>query len=90
MDFRAGPRTPDAGKGDRMNTPSLEALVERDREHDCAGRIPLVIPPNRHNRFYLETKAARSGHWIDFAGKKHLLEQDDPVLVEGMPEEGPS
>ena len=30
-----------------------------------AGRIPHVIPPNEHNRFYLETKAARSGHWID-------------------------
>ena len=52
-----------------------------------AGRIPLVLPPNPHNRFYLETKACRSGHWIDFAGKVHLPEQGDPVLVEGMPED---
>ncbi len=47
------------------------------------GRIPHVIPPNEHNRFYLETKAARSGHWIDFHGKPHLEEQADPVVVDG-------
>jgi GTP cyclohydrolase II len=51
------------------------------------GRIPHVMPPNPHNRFYLETKAERSGHWIDFSGKRHLEEQSDPVRVEGMPEE---
>jgi len=51
-----------------------------------AGRIPHVIPPNPHNRFYLETKAGRSGHWIDFEGKPHLPEQSDPVRVEGMGE----
>lgn len=49
-------------------------------------RLPHVIPPNAHNRFYLETKRDRSGHWIDFAGKPHLMEQSEPVLVEGMPE----
>jgi GTP cyclohydrolase II len=49
-------------------------------------RLPHVIPPNDHNRFYLETKRDRSGHWIDFAGKPHLLEQSDPVVVEGMEE----
>lgn len=52
-----------------------------------ADRIPHMIPPNEFNRFYLETKASRSGHWIDFSGKPHLVEQDDPVLVEGMTEE---
>jgi GTP cyclohydrolase II len=50
-----------------------------------SGRIPHVMPPNEHNRFYLETKARRSGHYIDFAGKQRLAEQDDPVLLEGMP-----
>ena len=49
-----------------------------------AGRIPHVMPPTEHNRFYLETKAARSGHYIDFEGKEHLPEQDEPVIVEGM------
>jgi GTP cyclohydrolase II len=49
-----------------------------------AGRLPHVIPPNDYNRFYLETKASRSGHYLDFAGKPHLAEQADPVQVEGM------
>jgi GTP cyclohydrolase II len=49
------------------------------------GRVSHVIPPNEHNRFYLETKACRSGHWMDFSGKARLPEQSDPVLVEGMP-----
>ena len=52
-----------------------------------AGRLPHVMPPNPHNRFYLETKASRSGHWINFDGKPHLPEQDEPILLEGMPPE---
>jgi GTP cyclohydrolase II len=48
-------------------------------------RIPHVIPATEWNRFYLETKATRSGHLIEFAGKPHLPEQDDPVIVEGAP-----
>jgi GTP cyclohydrolase II len=47
------------------------------------GRIPLMIPATEFNRFYLETKATRSGHQIEFEGKPHLPEQDDPVIVEG-------
>ncbi|MCK6572228.1 GTP cyclohydrolase II [Myxococcota bacterium] len=48
------------------------------------GRVPHVLPPNGHNRFYLETKANRSGHFIDLAGKPHLEEQREPVVVRGM------
>jgi len=51
---------------------------------EVSGRIPHVIPPNEFNRFYLETKARRSGHMIDLA-EERLPEQSDPVLVEGMP-----
>jgi GTP cyclohydrolase II len=51
------------------------------------GRIPHVIPSNPYNRFYLETKASRSGHFIDLAGRSRLAEQSDPVVVEGMPAE---
>lgn len=47
-------------------------------------RLPLVIPPNDHNRFYLETKARKSGHFIDFSGMSHLEEQGESVQVEGM------
>jgi GTP cyclohydrolase II len=46
-----------------------------------AARIPHVMRPNEHNRFYLETKATRSGHYIDPDGKEHLPEQDEPVIV---------
>jgi GTP cyclohydrolase II len=47
-------------------------------------RLPHLLPPNPYNRFYLETKKNRSGHYIDFSGKPHLMEQSDPVVVEGM------
>ncbi len=47
-----------------------------------SARIPHIMPPNEHNRFYLETKAIRSGHFIDVEGKEHLPEQDEPVIVE--------
>lgn len=51
------------------------------------GRIPHIMEPNEHNRFYLETKAAKSGHLIDFYGHEHLPEQYDRPIVEGMSEE---
>lgn len=50
-------------------------------------RIPHIIAPNEHNKFYLETKANKSGHMIDFLGKQHLKEQDDRPIVAGMTEE---
>jgi GTP cyclohydrolase II len=40
-----------------------------------SDRIPLIIPPNQYNRFYLETKMEKSGH---------LLEQIDRPVLEGM------
>ncbi len=45
-----------------------------------SGRLPHEMAPTAHNRFYLQTKAARSGHFLD-GGR--LLEQDDAVLVDG-------
>jgi GTP cyclohydrolase II len=50
------------------------------------GRIPHIVEPNEYNRFYLETKAAKSGHMLDFRGKQHLDEQSDRPIVEGMSE----
>ena len=61
------------------NPKKLEAL--RGYGIRVTGRIPHVIPANDHNRFYLETKALRSGHFIDFNGKPHDSEQSDPVVV---------
>lgn len=51
------------------------------------GRIPHIMEPNDYNRFYLETKANKSGHLIDFSGKTHLPEQADPPHVRGMSED---
>ena len=49
-------------------------------------RIPHILPSNEHNRFYLQTKAAKSGHMIDFRGKEHFPEQSDKPIVDGMTE----
>jgi len=65
------------------NNPDKVAQLERYGVQ-ISGRIPHLLPPNPHNRFYLETKANRSGHYIDFSGKPRLDEQSDRVLVEGM------
>jgi GTP cyclohydrolase II len=48
------------------------------------GRIPHVMPANEYNRFYLETKAVKSGHLIDLQGKERLPEQADYPVIEGM------
>lgn len=48
------------------------------------GRIPVIIPPNPHNEFYLRTKAEKSGHMLDSFGKLHLQEQGDLPVVDGM------
>ncbi len=51
---------------------------------NVVDRIPHIMEPNEHNRFYLETKAAKSGHMIDFRGKPRLPEQSDGPIVKGM------
>jgi GTP cyclohydrolase II len=48
------------------------------------GRIPLIMPPNPYNEFYLATKARKSGHLLDPQGKAHLPEQGEPPIVAGM------
>lgn len=66
------------------NPTKIDQLVQYGVK--VSARLPHLLPPNEHNRFYLETKARRSGHFIDFDGCPHLQEQSDPVIVEGMPE----
>jgi GTP cyclohydrolase II len=53
-------------------------------------RIPHVIPPNEFNRFYLETKARRSGHLMELVGgeNRRMAEQSDPPIVAGMVVDG--
>ncbi len=62
------------------NNPEKIAQLTAHRV-EVSGRVPHLIPPNEHNRFYLETKASRSGHWIDSFGKGRLPEQSDRVVV---------
>jgi GTP cyclohydrolase II len=48
------------------------------------GRIPLIIPPNQYNEFYLRTKATKSGHMLNFGKDTRFMEQHDQPIVEGM------
>jgi GTP cyclohydrolase II len=41
------------------------------------GRIPLVVPPNPHNRRYLETKRLKAGHLLDEMPSLEVMEQVD-------------
>ncbi|NJD58615.1 MAG: GTP cyclohydrolase II [Anaerolineales bacterium] len=50
-------------------------------------RIPLVIPPNPYNEFYLRTKAEKSGHLMTFPKDVHFMEQIDRPVIEGMSKE---
>ena len=64
------------------NPRKIEGLVSLGIR--ITDRIPLVIPPNEHNRFYLQTKSRKSGHLLDPGGKEHLREQLDRPVLEGM------
>lgn len=66
------------------NPKKIQQLV--DYGIQVTDRIPHIMEPNDYNRFYLETKAAKSGHLIDFHGKEHLPEQSDQPFIKGMRE----
>lgn len=66
------------------NPKKIQQLV--DYGINVSDRIPHIMEPNEYNRFYLETKAAKSGHLIDFHGKEHLPEQSDRPFIKGMSE----
>ncbi len=44
------------------NPAKIRGLSEHGIE--VVGRIPVLVPPNRHNRGYLDTKRRRAGHWL--------------------------
>ena len=66
------------------NPKKIQQLTEYGIQ--VTDRIPHIMEPNEHNRFYLETKAAKSGHLIDFHGMEHLPEQSDRPFIKGMSE----
>ncbi len=42
--------------------------------------VPVVVPPNKYNRFYLETKKNRAGHLLDRSRREVFLEQPDELV----------
>lgn len=59
-----------------LEVESIELMTNNPKKIDqlvrcgvqVVGRVRHVMPMNPHNRFYLETKAERSGHLIDVGG----------------------
>ncbi|GAB4332484.1 MAG: hypothetical protein Kow0037_10030 [Calditrichia bacterium] len=48
---------------------------------EIVERIPLEIAPNPINRFYLETKAVKSGHLLQVAEKNNVVEKSLQELL---------
>jgi GTP cyclohydrolase II len=67
------------------NNPKKVAELEHHGIH-VSSRVPHVIAANEYNRFYLQTKATRSGHFIDVDGEAYASEQDDPVVIADPPQ----
>jgi len=72
-------------KSIRLITNNPKKIEELEKNGVCVtGRIPHIMQPNKYNRFYLETKANKSGHLIDFSGMHRLPEQSDLPMIKGM------
>jgi GTP cyclohydrolase II len=64
-----------------LHVPSIRIMTNnphkiqdlQDHGVKIVGRIPVVVPPNRLNRPYLETKQRRMGHMLD-------IEQPDDLV----------
>ncbi len=77
---------------DSLKVKSIQLMTNNPRKIDgltkygvqVTNRIPLIMPPNPYNQFYLQTKAEKSGHLLDPNGKERLLEQIDRPVIEGM------
>ncbi len=44
------------------------------------GRIPVIVPANEHDKFYLETKKKKAGHLLDRSLPEDFLEQQDELV----------
>jgi GTP cyclohydrolase II len=75
-------------KSIKLITNNPKKIESLEKNGICVtGRIPHIMQVNQYNRFYLETKALKSGHLIDTLGKEHLQEQADLPIIEGMDNE---
>ena len=69
----------------QLITNNPKKIQDLEKNGICVtGRIPHIMQPNKYNRFYLETKATKSGHLIDFGNIQRLPEQSDLPMVKGM------
>lgn len=75
-------------KSIRLMTNNPKKINElQDYGIKITGRIPMIIPPNPYNEFYLKTKAAKSGHMLTFGEETRYQEQIDMPIVDGMTNE---
>ena len=75
-------------KSIKLITNNPKKIEDLEKNGVCVtGRIPHIMQPNQYNRFYLETKANKSGHLIDFSDKQRLPEQGDLPMLKGMDEQ---
>lgn len=44
------------------------------------GRIPVIVPPNVHDRAYMETKQAKLGHLLNLEQDDDLKDTSDPAV----------
>ncbi|MEL7589932.1 MAG: GTP cyclohydrolase II [Anaerolineaceae bacterium] len=80
---------------DSLKVKSIQLMTNNPKKIDelkdygirITGRIPLVIPPNPYNEFYLKTKAAKSGHLMTFGSETRFEEQIDMPIISGMTNE---
>lgn len=46
-----------------------------------SDRMPIIIPPNKYNRFYLETKRIKAGHLLDRLESEKKFEQAEKIIL---------
>ena len=68
------------------------AKIRGLRRHgiQVAGRIPVIVPPNRHSSRYLDTKRTRAGHWLPPLESGREAPPPGPVLQGSDPFAAPT
>src|SRR4030067_2704399 len=68
-------------KSVRLMTNNPQKIAElKQYGVNVTERIPLIIPPNKHNRFYLETKEKKFGHLLEGVAGRFQEQMDVPVF----------
>lgn len=68
-------------KSVRLMTNNPQKIAElKQYGVNVTERIPLIITPNKHNRFYLETKEKKLGHLLEGVAGRFQEQMDVPVF----------